>query len=320
MSHSRRKGQARRYPGAAGAGRFQHRGTKVRAFLKTHRSILLTVAIALDTSPAGSNVYLDNPPHVVDRLSETYLAPVGELEANSSVIEDGKSVRHVGSGVLISPCYILTSAHVPLGSDPVARPGKSYHMTFRAGVGKTAPFLGSTMAKLVLASKREIDGGNDWALMRLNSCVGTRQDFGWFDVTTKWNRLLVNEQILAVGYAGSSSRGVMMGSVGKVMSHNANSGNLRVSASFTNGQSGGAVLVLEDGQVKLAGMPTFQNRDSTNINKGEFDTYSDLRSNEFINAAAIVNRREVRALLQADLARWGIANPNAERAKAAMLR
>lgn len=113
---------------------------------------------------AGANIYLDNPPRIINRGSERYLAPIGELESSDGIIgENGKPQHRFGTGVLVSPCYILTNAHVALGKDPVARPGVVYTMTFRAGVGKTAPFAGSTTATLILSSERTLDGGNDWA-------------------------------------------------------------------------------------------------------------------------------------------------------------
>lgn len=282
--------------------------------------MLLPIVLLAVCYPVWANIFLDNLPRIIDRASEPYLAPVGELESFVGFIgTNGKSQHRFGTGVLVSPCYILTNAHVALGKDAVVRPNAVYEMTFRAGVGKTAPFAGSTVATLVLSSERALNGGDDWALMRLKSCIGSRREYGWFEPTSKSSLSLVNERVMVVGYAANSTRGVITGSIGKVMGVNENNGNLLVSASLTNGQSGGAILVLESGELKIAGMPAFQNRDLANINQGEFKTYTRERANEVVHAGAVMNQRPVRALLQDDIARWGIINPNAERARSALL-
>ena len=282
---------------------------------------LLGVTALYSATPASSNIYLDNPLRVVDRSSESYLAPVGELESGSGFIgANGKPQHRFGTGVLISPCYIVTAAHVVLGSDAVQRPGVDYSMIFRAGVGTTTPFLGHTRAMLVMASERLLKG-NDWALMKLNSCVGERAEFGWLETSYGSGSQLVGLRAEVVGYPTSEARGKMMSGIGEVIAVDENSGNLLVSASAINGQSGGPIVVYEYGQARVAGILAFQNRDlmPDRINQAEYPTYSEERANEF-TGISFVARDEVRALLQADKARWGRANPNAERARAAVLR
>jgi V8-like Glu-specific endopeptidase len=222
--------------------------------------------------------------------------------------------------VLVSPCYIVTAAHVVLGEDPVQRPGVDYTMIFRVGVGKTAPFAGSTKATLVVASERMLKG-NDWALMKLNSCVGARAEFGWFESSNRSSRQLLGQRSMVVGYPTSNSRGMMMSGIGKVIAVDENSGNLVASASSINGQSGGPMLVFEDGQARVAGILAFQNRDlrPDHIEQNEYATYTRERANEF-TAIHFVAVGEIRTLIAEDIAHWGRLNPNAERARGAVLR
>lgn len=67
------------------------------------------LAAALVALPAAANQFRDNPAHVVDRANVPWTSPIGELERIST--QDGKPVEEhaVGTGFLVSPCYIMTA-------------------------------------------------------------------------------------------------------------------------------------------------------------------------------------------------------------------
>lgn len=86
--------------------------------------ILLASAIvggSFVAPPAVANRFRDNPEHLVDRAKETWTSPIGELQSKIVVTKaNGAQVDEsamLGSGFLVSPCYILTAAHTIYGDE-----------------------------------------------------------------------------------------------------------------------------------------------------------------------------------------------------------
>ena len=88
---------------------------------------------------------VDNPAHLLDRASAPWMWPIGELESKTVVTKasQGKVGEFVmlGSGFLVSPCYILTAAHTVYGEELSPDPGKDYSMWFRAGSSVKGAFF-----------------------------------------------------------------------------------------------------------------------------------------------------------------------------------
>jgi V8-like Glu-specific endopeptidase len=215
---------------------------------------------------------------------------------------------------LISPCYIITNHHVVFGDDLRPVPGKDYSMKFRVGVGAAVDtaFLGNTIATPVAWGERGACNTDDWAIMKLKTCVGARADIGWMETSKKTVQQLVGVDIAVAGFAGDHQRGELSFSTGRAMAIDPANGFLKHSASAVGGQSGGAVMVKEDGVLKLAGMHTLEFFDRAN-NTNKFDTYTDRYSNEFISIEDIVSRPDVKMLLDEDRAAHGGVNPAAVR-------
>lgn len=255
--------------------------------------------------------YSDNMDYVVDRRVETQFAPIGELES-VAVRHDkqGNEIRSYGSATLVSPCYILTNHHVVFGDDLDPVPGKDYTMKFRVGVAPTpeAAFLGNTIATPVTWGQRGACNSDDWALMKLKTCVGARADIGWMETSNKMPEQLVGADIAVAGYAGDHARGELSFSTGRATAIDPANGLLKHSASAVGGQSGGAVMIKEDGILKLAGMHTLEFADYDK-KTNQFDTFTDRHANEFVNVGYIVNRSDVKMLLDEDKAAHGGVNP-----------
>jgi V8-like Glu-specific endopeptidase len=255
--------------------------------------------------------YSDNMDYVVDRRVETQFAPIGELESVASTYDkNGNELKAYGSATLISPCYIITNHHVAFGDDLRPVPGKDYSMKFRVGVGPTpdTAFLGNTIATPVAWGERGACNTDDWAIMKLKTCVGARADIGWMETSRKTIQQLVGVDIAVAGFAGDHQRGELSFSTGRAMSIDPANGFLKHSASAVGGQSGGAVMVKEDGILKLAGMHTTESVDYK-TNSNQFNTYSDKYSNEFISIEDIVSRPDIKMMLDQDKAAHGNQNP-----------
>ena len=126
---------------------------------------------------ARANDFRDSPRRVVSLGQYPQFSVVGELQHDEN-LTDGRTAQHFGSAVIVSPCYILTNFHVAFGDDTVPVSGKDYTALFRAGAGSNgAAFAGHTSASAVLWG----DHANDWALMRLEKCVGLLAGFGWIE-------------------------------------------------------------------------------------------------------------------------------------------
>lgn len=257
--------------------------------MKPYLKYLFLASLIINSDVAQSNVYLDNPPKPINLSALGYFSAIGELESAEIVFdEDGIASRRYGTGFLVGPCHILTNSHVVYGKDTAPIPGKDYSMTFRIGKGKTTPFLGSVTAEIAIASKRSSGGGNDWALMRLKSCIGCRPEFGWYDSADRNDAQLVGHTIEVAGYPGYASRGDMKYSSGVITGIQRGNGNLKHSASMFYGTSGSPVLVVVDNEIRVAGLNTRQNIDASKKDPSTYSTYSDARSNEFQNASAIL--------------------------------
>ena len=272
-------------------------------------------AFVLPGGAADPNIFADNPSIPIDRSKYPFLAPIGELESIETHVQDGQEMKNYGTGFLVSPCYILTNAHVALGDDILPIKGKGYRMIFRAGTGKKTTWEGNTIATPVLWSKRNTVGGNDWALMRLNACVGRYSNFGWFEATKLTGEQMVDLNASAAGFQGRRERGAMDIGPERIMGVTHATSNLLFSGSFTHGQSGGPALAIENGQVTATGLLTWLNLDPSNLKNQSFSTYSNARANEFQNVGLALNHPDLKALLDDDKANFGAANPNAEPAR-----
>ncbi len=279
-----------------------------------YRAALIPL-IALSTS-APANEYRDNPSRVVSLAKYPQFSVVGELDRDE-VLSDGRAQQSRGSAVIVSPCYALTNYHVVFGKDDKPLPGKDYTMAFRAGEGQDqGTFAGRTTASPVLWGN---GADEDWALLRLKNCVGTLQQFGWIESSSRlWDGLVSNHtQIAAVGYSYRTSRAALSLSVGRVVGKNPWYDMLNVTSSFAIGQSGGAAFVIEQGQLRLAGLLTRSDwlpaDEISGHRPDDFEKWDACRSNYVLPAAYPLNRSDVKSLLDVDKSNWKQGNPAAER-------
>ena len=215
----------------------------------------VVLSLALFSVPGFANEFRDNPSRVVSLADYPQFSVVGHLQRDVQ-LPDGRIAQHMGSAVIVSPCYALTNFHVAFDGDFQPIPGKDYTHIFRAGVGSDGSgFEGHTSAFPVLWGDA---AQNDWAILRLKHCVGTLANFGWIEVSRRSQIELSADhaRVAVVGYSYRQNRAKLSMGIGQVLGINPESQMLSLDASGAKGQSGGAIFVLEDGRLKLGGVFT----------------------------------------------------------------
>ena len=82
----------------------------------------------------------------------------------------------------------------------------------------------------------------------------------------------------------------------------------KASSSVTHGESGGPVLSIEGGRLRLVGLIVGDTRRETD-DLVEFDHYVDLRASLFISSFEVLNRLDVKKLLDEDKRSYVKDNP-----------
>jgi V8-like Glu-specific endopeptidase len=245
------------------------------------------------------NRYADNPAVTVDRAAFPQFLPMNQIKNLVEVqsLKPGESAGRA-SGFNISPCLMVTNHHVVYGDDlqPVA--GRDYTMLISAGIKAGAQFMGSTKQNHVeIAGARSEDGGNDYAVVKSPACLG--KNFGWYEPSKKTPGQLVSEQaqVFVVSFPADRNEGQMEVSFGQVTGTEKETGNLQYNASTAPGSSGGAVFIMENGEMRLVGLHVGGKRDGKRY---EFDTHTQKYTNTFIPVRDILGRDDVQKMVELD--------------------
>ena len=204
----------------------------------------------------------------------------------------------------------MTAAHTVYGKDLTPVKNKDYAMTFRAGPSTTSPFKGNTLATPVVAGGRTILGSNDWAIMKLSACIGKLPEFGWFEAAHTNSDGMIGKGLVALGYPADDSRGELALGAGTAVGIEKKTGLIKFTGSAAPGESGGPVLLVENGMIRVAGISVAEKGPGGGPT---YLTYTDEHSNLVQNAADVLNSAKTKAILDADKAAFGQPNPAAER-------
>ena len=267
---------------------------------------------AIWISPTTSSVgdlkpisrYRDNIDFVIDRKAFPQFLPIGELETVAWYKDGlGNAGHHYGTGFLISPCYVITNNHVVFSAIR-PEPEKDYSLLFRVGLppdGKA--FLGNTKAIPVVWGTLGAAQRDDWAILKLTTCVGARPDIGWMEASELPASEVTGKKVGVAGYTGDHSRGVLSFGIGLAGMRDRANGMFRHSASSAPGESGAPVMINENGVLKVLGIDTleFLGNGGGNI----FDTYTERFANEFTAIAAIFKNNDIKAMIENDRRRVG---------------
>lgn len=159
-----------------------------------------------------------------------------------------------GTAFLVGRCHVVSAHHVAYDAaarhDPANPPGRGRQVRFFVGPqpGKARVFASSTIATVVDAGRFTQDGfagaAGDWAILRLDNCLGDR--YGWLRVdrdTTPED--LPGTALTSIGYPRSRARrpGVTVESGCRVRDFGPAPGLLGVDCAFESGMSGGPLLL-----------------------------------------------------------------------------
>lgn len=249
----------------------------------------------------NASIFLDNPNFVIDVHKHGQFTLIGELVSSLPITSGGKTGISQGTAFLVSPCYVLTAAHVIFGDNQHSSPESSSPMSFKLIPQDTGGFVTADLVMLKLMLYNE---GSDWALLKLpdNRCIGIHPKLGWYEPLDR--RLFAGERVLAAGYSSNyrDKLSISEGSVRSVFGD----GQLTTDAAFSPGSSGGPVFIMEEGKMMLAGMITSEVNGN---NSSTYQTYSRDHGNRFQSIVDILGNPAVRVALDADRRRFNVTNP-----------
>lgn len=252
--------------------------------------------------------YADKPLLIVSRAEYSQFAMIGRLESRRFVHVEGLSGPSKGSAVLVSPCYVLTTAHVVLPDTFHVSPDEDYTMDFRVGLGRSTPFLGHVAARPDF-STTQLTKGKELLLLKLSpdKCVGGLASIGWLEPASV--PLTTGQSVAAAGYPGGRPDGTFAISYGRTGPRTAD-GRTEFTGPTVEGQSGGPVLTWENGTMKLVGVVSAQ---VGSAEAQSYARYSAENANEVEHVVEFLNRPLVKAKLDADKAAFGKPNTAADR-------
>ncbi len=253
------------------------------------------------------NIYADHANQVADSLVDTQLSPIGELVSTHDVTSGGQTGTSQGTAFLVSPCYLLTAAHVIFGDNHFPDVNGDYTMNFKIGKKSDGSFSTSAAATPDMRLM-SYTGNTDWALVKLpdSKCFGVHPNLGWYEATG--NKPMKGTPAVAFGFGGNHRDQLSYGA-GVVRGVSAN-GMYRFDGSSTHGSSGGPVLTVENGVTKVLGLIT---KASDPKGTSLYSKYEDAFSNRFESVDSILNNPAVKAVLDADKERFGGQNSASQR-------
>ena len=298
-----------------------------RGHVVYHVSAALTVA--LSNTAAFPNRYRDNPDRVIDQRVERWTSPIGRLETGRRVSGDGIQGIFRGTGFLISPCYIMTAAHVVSPDSDALLSGEidphiDFRMIFRARDTSSYAIVNLIAEidrdlneqKVRYLKSSDLSTGRpsrtdvkDYIFLKLseNECAGASPGFGWFE--TAENDMVNGELATGLGYPKSRNKGEIHLGTGRLGDVTA-AGLREFSGSYKEGESGGPLLVVEHGRLKVAGIIVAHEGSN---NAQEYETFSHENTNEVLSLVPILNYPPIKAIIAADKARFGNRNPAVNR-------
>jgi len=197
-----------------------------------------------------------------------------------------------GTAFLVGRCHVVSAHHVPYAAGARRDPAKLWslarQMRFQAGPlpGKARVFASSTIATVVDAGRfTENDfagSAGDWAILRLDNCLGDR--YGWLRVDRDTTpESLPGTTLTSIGYPSSRVHwpGVTVETGCRARDFGPVPGIFGVDCAFENGMSGGPLLARQpDGTWRVVGVI------SQSIGNGFPTEYSMMNRNQAVHVSA----------------------------------
>jgi len=239
------------------------------------------------------------------------LAPVGAIVTDAAVpaSDDGsRNIRTRGSAFLVSPCYVLTNYHAVFGLDyDGPDPERAYGATFFVGADPDYPFRWTVAAKPVRWGAFNRRKEHDWALLKLDACVGGQSDIGWLDLDPEPGPAMLGAAVSLAGYpADKSDRTLWVQPSCRIEAMQEGTQKVLHGCSVRSGASGGPLIAqLPDGPAVVA-----IQCGELNATAGLIGSWDPRYANTAVTIAEVMQDDEVRRLIDEDLAAFNGPNPS----------
>jgi len=183
-------------------------GVSVKSFCAILAGLILATG---GLAPARANVFaLDGQDPRVEQgradFGRLYM-PIGAVvtaEPVRTAFDGSRSGRTRGTGFLVSPCHVLTNYHAVFGLDPEAQTrDRTYRVNFVVGDG---PLQRTVAGEAVFwgAFNRKVE--HDWALVKLDACVGADPEFGWMELQATAPETMTGLQVALAAFPSDRPR------------------------------------------------------------------------------------------------------------------
>ncbi|RYZ91653.1 MAG: serine protease, partial [Proteobacteria bacterium] len=262
------------------------------------------------------NRYEDNAAvPVIDRAQFPQFLPMNQLTASVKLNSDSNESSLHSTGFNISPCLMVTNHHAVFSQTLDSTQSTELKVSISAGIKADGKFAGQTKSSHVeLKGARTEQGMGDWAVVKSPACLG--KAFGWYNPSKKSARELFESkaEVFVVSFPGDREQGALEVGFGNVTGFNNKSGTLEYNASTAPGSSGGAVFVMEDGEMRFVGI----HKGGQHADKAyTFKTHSKQYSNTFVPAEQFMDLKEVQQIIALDKQYNGSVNKAEQYLKAA---
>jgi V8-like Glu-specific endopeptidase len=273
------------------------------------------VALALTGArPAAANVFAFDgkdprtatPRTGVDRL----YAPVGVILTGAPVpvSEDGsKRIRTRGSAFLVSPCYILTNYHAVFGlAFHGPEPGRDYAAVFEVGADPDYMFHWTVRARPVRWGAFNRRKEHDWALLRLDGCVGGQPDIGWLDLSAQPGPEMIGAVVSLAGYpADKAGKTLWVQPTCRIQAMQSGTAKVLHGCSVHGGASGGPLIERDRADPVVVAIQCGE----LNATADPLARWDPRHANTAVTIAEVLKDPEARALIEADIAAFPAPNP-----------
>ena len=264
--------------------------------------------------PAAANVFaLDgaDPRAPSPRTGDDRLyAPVGVVITGAPVAasEDGKRViRTRGSAFLVSPCYVLTNFHAVFGlAFDGPDQGRDYAVTFSVGADPDYLFRWTITGHPVRWGQFNRRKEHDWALIKLDGCVGGQAEVGWLDLSAQPGPAMMGAMVSLAGYpADKANNSLWVQPSCRIEAMQDGTDKVLHACSVHGGASGGPLIE----RVKATAAVVAIQCGELNATADPLRRWDPRHANTAVTIAEVLQDEEARKLIEADIAAFPGPNP-----------
>ena len=261
-------------------------------------------------APAQANVFaIDGADPRIEQgradFGRLYM-PIGSVITAGPVptaFDGSRTGKTRGTGFLVSPCHVLTNYHAVYGLDPdAARSGRAYRVNFVVGDG---PLQRTVVGQPVFAGRFNTKVEHDWALVRLDECIGAQAEFGWMELHASAPESMLGQQVALAAFPSDRPRDRLWLQP-SCQVHALQTGTNKVlhDCAVVVGASGGPII---DPYQRVPSVVAIQCGE-LNSTRGLVAEYAPRYANTAVTVAEIFETEGVEETLAADKAAFGATN------------